>query len=67
MARKTRIHFPGAFYHVILRGNNKQQIFFSNEDRDYFYWLIQDGICRFGYRVHAFCLMTNHTSIDRNQ
>ena len=29
MARKPRIHYPGAFYHVILRGNGGQDIFFS--------------------------------------
>jgi len=27
MARKPRIHYPGAFYHVILRGNGGQDIF----------------------------------------
>jgi putative transposase len=63
MARKPRIHYPGAFYHVILRGNNKQQIFFSNQDREYFYSLLQEGVSRFNYRIHAFCLMTNHVHL----
>ncbi len=60
MARKPRIHFPSAVYHVIIRGNGGQDIFFSRKDRSYLYTLIQEGIERFGHRIHAFCLMTNH-------
>ena len=31
--RKPRLHVPAAFYHVTLRGNHRQDIFFSPEDR----------------------------------
>ncbi len=58
--QKTWLHYPGAFYHVILRGNARQDIFFENEDRFRFYLLMQEGTERYGHRVHAFCLMTNH-------
>lgn len=60
MARKPRIHVPGGLYHVILRGNAKQKIFFTVADRAYLYALLAEGVSRFGYRVHAFCLMSNH-------
>jgi REP element-mobilizing transposase RayT len=60
MARKPRLHVPGGLYHVILRGNARQNIFFTAEDRARFYELIEEVVVRFGYRVHAFCLMTNH-------
>ncbi len=60
MARKPRIHFPGAFYHVMLRGNGGQDVFFSSEDRTRFYFLLQEGIGKYGHRIHAFCLMNNH-------
>ena len=63
MARKPRIHFPGALYHVILRGNARQDIFYDDADRYRFYLLLQEGIERYGYRVHAFCLMTNHVHL----
>ena len=33
MPRPLRIHAPGAFYHVTLRGNHRQNIFFSTGDR----------------------------------
>ena len=60
MARKPRLHFPGALYHVILRGNAQQTLFFEDRDRYRFYLLLQEGVEKFGYRIHAFCLMTNH-------
>lgn len=60
MARKPRLHVPGGFYHVILRGNARQDIFLAPQDRHAFYELMAEGVARFGYRVHAFCLMTNH-------
>ena len=60
MARKPRLHVPGGLYHVILRGNARQDVFFVSGDRHFFYQLLAEGVTRFGYRVHAFCLMTNH-------
>jgi hypothetical protein len=33
MARPPRIEFPGALYHVASRGNARQDIFLSDEDR----------------------------------
>ncbi|HEX4986741.1 MAG TPA: transposase [Burkholderiales bacterium] len=60
MARKPRLHVPGGLYHVVVRGNARQNVFFIPQDRHYFYDLLAEGIVRFGYRVHAFCLMTNH-------
>lgn len=60
MPRKPRIHFPGAVYHTILRGNAGQDVFFDAADRNRFYQLLQEGAERFGFRIHAFCLMTNH-------
>lgn len=63
MARKPRIHFPGGIYHVMLRGNDRQPIFFSNEDRYRFYLLLQEFLTRCEHRIHAFCLMSNHVHL----
>ena len=60
MARKPRIHYPGAFYHVILRGNAGHDIFFDDGDRYRFYLLMQEGTERYRHCIHAFCLMSNH-------
>jgi putative transposase len=63
MARKPRIHYPGAVYHVILRGNGGQNIFFSRADRTRLYFLLQEGVSKYGHHIHAFCLMTNHVHL----
>ena len=60
MARKPRLHYPGACYHVILRGNDGQGVFFTKKDRYQFYQLLLEGIEKYKHRIHAFCLMTNH-------
>lgn len=51
---------PGGVYHVMLRGNGGQDIFFEREDPGELYRLLAEGTARFEYRVHAFCLMGNH-------
>jgi len=63
MARKPRIHISGGYYHVMLRGNGGADVFFNEEDRYRFYLLMQEGVERYGHRVHAFCLMSNHVHL----
>ena len=63
MARKPRVYYPGALYHVILRGNDGRWIFYDDHDRIRFYSLVQEGIERFGHRIHAFCLMNTHVHL----
>jgi REP element-mobilizing transposase RayT len=60
MPRKPRIHFPGAVYHVILRGNAGWPIFFEDGDYSRFFLFLQESVERFDYRIHGFCCMTNH-------
>lgn len=60
MARKPRIYYPGALYHIIMRGNARQDVFVSYEDRNRFLLFMQEGVERYGHRVLAYCLMTNH-------
>ncbi|MCF8056205.1 MAG: transposase [Desulfocapsa sp.] len=47
----------------MMRGNGGQDIFYSEQDRYRIYLLLQEGISRFNYRVHAFCLMKNHVHL----
>lgn len=63
MGRKPRIHFRGACYHVILRGNNRQRIFQDEFDHMRFLFLVAEGVERFDHRLHAFCLMPNHVHL----
>ncbi len=63
MPRKPRLHVPGGIYHVILRGNNRQPLFFSASDRLDFESLVEGGVARYACRVHAYCWMTNHVHL----
>lgn len=63
MARKPRIHVPGGLYHVMLRGNGGMEIFYDDADRYHFYQLLQEGVVRYGHRIHGFCLMNNHVHL----
>lgn len=60
MPRLPRLHAPGAFHHVTLRGNHRQDIFFSLADRVTMNEIVADTLDRCRSRLHAYCLMTNH-------
>jgi REP element-mobilizing transposase RayT len=60
MARPLRIEFAGALYHVTSRGNERRQIFFTDDDRSVFLGILGEVIARFGWLSHAYCLMSNH-------
>ena len=63
MSRKPRLYFPGALYHVMLRGNGGQALFFEHTDYHHFYKLLAEGHAGFDHRIHAFCLMNNHAHL----
>lgn len=60
MPRRTRVHIPGSIYHVILRGNAREPVFFQDKDRQRLNDLVAEGLERYASRLHAFCWMTNH-------
>jgi putative transposase len=60
MPRKLRVEYPGAIYHVMSRGNRRQDIFLDDVDRHDFLKTLAEGCQKTGWQVHAFCLMSNH-------
>ncbi|MGH7824453.1 MAG: transposase [Candidatus Binatia bacterium] len=60
MARKPRVHFAGALYHVMCRGNQGQSIFKDDRDRERYLDFLKESQKRFGYRLYAYVLMGNH-------
>ena len=60
MARKSRVEYPGAFYHVIVRGNQRQITFRSDADRRYYLERLEEYRRRYGFKVYAYVLMSNH-------
>lgn len=60
MPRNLRIEFPGAFYHVMARGNRRETIFHDDDDRRFFLATLSEACAMTGWRVHAWVLMGNH-------
>lgn len=60
MARLPRVVVPGCPHHLIQRGNRRQPVFFSDEDRAFYLILLKRQIEKFGISLWAFCLMENH-------
>lgn len=60
MPRPPRLHVPGAYYHVVLRGNHREALFGSPTDRQVLDEIVADALAHFSSRIHAYCWMTNH-------
>ena len=60
MARPIRIEYPGAWYHVTCRGNEKKEIFNDDHDRDKFLEILSKSATLYRIEVHAYVLMENH-------
>jgi putative transposase len=60
MARPLRVEYPGAFYHVINRGNHREKLFKGTRDYEKFIQYLEKAAERFALIVHTYCLMGNH-------
>ena len=63
MPRPPRFDFPGLPQHLIVRGNDRNDIFFSEQDRLYFLKCLGEARARRSCDIHAFVLMTNHVHL----
>ena len=60
MARKLRIQYEGAIYHVMSRGDHREDIFLDHHDRELFLKTLGETCAKTDWQVHAWCLMRNH-------
>jgi REP element-mobilizing transposase RayT len=60
MARKLRVEYPGAIYHVMSRGDHREAVFRDDEDRERFLTTFGEACTKTGWQVQALCLMGNH-------
>ena len=60
MARKLRVEYPGAIYHVMNRGDRREPIFKDDGDQQRFLDTLGGACAKTGWQVHALCLMPNH-------
>jgi REP element-mobilizing transposase RayT len=60
LSRKLRIEYPGAMYHVMNRGDQREDIFRDDQDRQKFLSTLGEACAKTEWQVHAYCLMRNH-------
>jgi putative transposase len=60
MARRLRVEYPGAVYHIMNRGDRRERIFIDDGDRELFLTTLGEACKKTGWIVHAYCLMPNH-------
>src|SRR6266853_744994 len=60
VARKLRVEYPGAIYHVMNRGDRREAIFNDSADRQRFLDTLGEACLKTGWQVLAYCLMPNH-------
>ena len=60
MPRTARIVIPNVPHHITQRGNNRQDVFFVDDDRRVYLSLLKQQSQKFGLEILGWCLMTNH-------
>jgi len=60
VARKPRVHYEGAFYHVIVRGNNREYIFKNERAKEMYLEKVRKYIEKYEGKLYAYVLMDNH-------
>jgi hypothetical protein len=65
MPRSIRIEYPGAFYHVMARGNRRGRIFKDDHDRRFFLKTLGEACEMTGWQVHAWVLMSSAANVSQ--
>lgn len=60
MPRKVRVKYAGAIYHVMSRGDRREDIFLDDVDRQDFFKALAEACQKTSWQVHAYFLMRNH-------
>lgn len=60
MARPHRLQAEHCFYHITSRGDDRKPIYKTDRDHEKFLEYLVKAKDKFGYYLHAYCLMTNH-------
>jgi putative transposase len=63
MPRPLRVILPHTPHHIVQRGHNRQKIFMTDEDYNYYRENLIHFKQEFGFRIFAYCLMTNHVHL----
>lgn len=60
MARRLRLEFPGALYHVLNRGNYRRPLFQAADEAHAFLRTLEEAVSIYDWRLQAFAVMPNH-------
>jgi len=60
MPRTLRIAVPQVPHHITQRGNNRQDVFFVDDDRRVYLSILKEQSEKYGLEILGWCLMTNH-------
>lgn len=60
MARKPRIEYPGAIYHVMVRGNNREEIFLQDRDKEKYLEIVKKYKEKYDFKLYAYTCLKNH-------
>lgn len=63
MPRIARQFSKSDVYHIIIRGNDKQDIFYDDDDRFLFKDRLKESKEKFKYQIYSYCLMSNHVHL----
>jgi REP element-mobilizing transposase RayT len=63
VARRPRLFVPGLFYHVIVRGNQKQKTFLVDQDYQAYLERLAKYRKKYDIVLYAYCLMPNHVHL----
>jgi len=63
MARLARVVIPGFPHHIIQRGNRRQNVFFSDQDKKAYIYLLSEHVKKWNIIIWAYCLMDNHVHL----
>jgi putative transposase len=67
MPRQMRKLSESKIYHVMIRGNEKKDIFLDDEDRARFLFTIREKNKEKKWHIYAYCLMSNHVHLLINE
>jgi putative transposase len=63
MPRLARTVFAGVPHHITQRGNRREDVFFTDEDRRAYLAWLKDYAEKYGVDILAYCLMSNHVHL----
>jgi putative transposase len=59
----ARVVVPGVPHHITQRGNNRQIVFFTDDDRRLYLTLLAEQSKRYSLAIRGYCLMNNHVHL----